>query len=92
VAKRFASWRFVSLLGFAAACITTPQAIPLQMSAEYGCPADSVKVTNISDYNYRGEGCGHSDTFVCTMPNKLYVGPNSQQQCFKVSQLDAGAT
>lgn len=91
MAKKPASWRFVSLLGLTAAC-TTPQVIPLQMSADYGCPADSVKVTGISDDNHRGEGCGHTDTFVCTMPSKLYVGPNSQQQCFKVTQPDAGAT
>jgi len=61
------------------------------MSAEYGCPADSVKVTNITGDNYRGEGCGHTDTFVCTTPTTLNVGPNPQQQCFKVAQPDAGA-
>jgi len=59
------------------------------MSAEYGCPADSVKVTNVSGNNYRGEGCGHTDTFVCTAPTGT-VGPDPTQQCFKVAQPDAG--
>ncbi len=90
MAKRFASWSFFSLVGLAVGC-STPQAIPLQMSAAYGCPADSVKVTSITGDNYRGEGCGHTDTFVCTMLTTLTLGANSQQQCFKVTQPDAGA-
>jgi hypothetical protein len=50
-----------------------------------------VKVTSITGDNYRGEGCGHTDTFVCTMLTTLTLGANSQQQCFKVTQPDAGA-
>jgi hypothetical protein len=60
------------------------------MSAEYGCPADSVKVTNVTGDRYRGEGCGHTDTFVCTMVTEPSLGSNSQQQCFKVRQPDTG--
>lgn len=90
MAPRIAGWSFVGLMGLALGC-STPQAIPLQMSAEYGCAADSVKVTNISGDNYRGEGCGHTDTFLCTMRTAVTLGANSQQQCFKVTQSDAGA-
>jgi hypothetical protein len=87
--KRLTRWSFLSLAGLAAAC-STPQAIPLQMSAEYGCPAESVQVTNIDGTNYRGEGCGHTETYVCTMLSTPTLGPNSEQQCFKVAKPDAG--
>lgn len=89
MAPRMAGWSLFSLVGLAVG--STPQAIPLQMSAEYGCAADSVKVTNITGETYRGEGCGHTDTFVCTTPPALNLGANSQQQCFKVMLSDAGA-
>jgi hypothetical protein len=77
------------LAGAVAAGCATPQVIPLQMSAEYGCPASSVKVTNVYESTYRGEGCGHTDTFVCTAPSG--VGNDPTMQCFKVTQPDAGA-
>ncbi len=82
---------FLVLAGVVAllAGCSTPQAIALQMSAEYGCPADSVRVTNVSGNNYRGEGCGHTDTFVCNAPSGT-VGPDPTQQCFRVGRPDAG--
>jgi hypothetical protein len=86
VAKR----GLVGFVGLAFGC-STPAVIPLQMSAEYGCPENSVQVTHISSDNYRGEGCGHTDTFVCTAPIPNNIGPDTHQQCFKVAQPDAGA-
>jgi hypothetical protein len=82
--------QLVGFVGLAFGC-STPAVIPLQMSAEYGCPENSVQVTHISGDNYRGEACGHTDTFVCTEPILNNIGPDTHQQCFKVAQPDGGA-
>ena len=65
--------RFLIILAAAtvlvSACTGMTSVVQSRMAADYHCPADTVTVTRLPGSAYRADGCGHTATFVCTLPD-----------------------
>jgi hypothetical protein len=68
VRERFCQSLVSAALALTFGCVSASEVIPPQMSAETGCPADTISVNKLpgNNYNYRAAGCGFTGTFVCT--------------------------
>ncbi len=45
--------------------VSSESIVQQRMSTEYNCPVHDIRVKALPAYEYRGDGCGHTSTFIC---------------------------